>query len=404
MTRGRKRKPNPSIPAHIDQAAIPKGLYWDGRGNGRWYVFEAGDNGKPRPRTVAGGAAKLSDLHAIAEQRENVDRESLKWLCEQYEASPKFRLRAKATRASYIKSRKVLCAFKTKSGGTFGDLQARKITRPLLQRLIDQIAAGHERDDDGQLIPTPTKAMHVLRYLGVMLRWAANRGYVETNAAEGIEPPDERGEHKMPTTEAFDAVVKYARAHAHHGRGVRGQKGSCPSYLAPAAVIAYRCRLRGIEVASLTDAHLLPEGIFSNRRKGSRDNVTQWTPELRKAVEELLERRKVIWDDLRMPFPMDPARRPLVVTIRGDAIRKSGFDTAWQRLIAAAIEGGVITTEQRFTFHGLKHKGITDTEGTRDVKQEASGHRSARMLDVYDHAVPLVPAAGETLQKKPTGA
>jgi hypothetical protein len=403
MSRGRKRKPNPTIPAHIDQARIPKGLYWDGRGAGRWYVFEANEQGKPRPRIVAAATAKLSDLHAIAEKRQDVDRESLLWLCEQFEGSANFRKLAKSTRDSYTKSRKVLCGHKTKSGGTFGELQARKITRPLLQRLIDQIAAGHERDDAGQLIPTPTKAVHVLRYLGVMLRWGANRGHVEANAAEGLEAPEERKQHKMPTTEAFDAIVKYARANAHHGRGVRGKRGSCPSYLAPAAVIAYRCRLRGIEVASLTDAHVLPEGIFSNRRKGSRDNVTQWTPQLRQAVDELLARRKAIWNDLRTPSPLDPARRPLVVTIAGDPIRKSGFDTAWQRLIAAAIEDGVITAEQRFTFHGLKHKGITDTEGTRDAKQEASGHRSARMLDVYDHAVPLVPAAGEKLQKKPPG-
>lgn len=36
----RPRKHNPTIPAHIDQRKIPKGVYWDSSGNGRWYVLE----------------------------------------------------------------------------------------------------------------------------------------------------------------------------------------------------------------------------------------------------------------------------------------------------------------------------------------------------------------------------
>ena len=32
----RNRKHNPTIPAHIDQAKIPRGIYWDATGRGRW--------------------------------------------------------------------------------------------------------------------------------------------------------------------------------------------------------------------------------------------------------------------------------------------------------------------------------------------------------------------------------
>jgi integrase len=65
-------------------------------------------------------------------------------------------------------------------------------------------------------------------------------------------------------------------------------------------------------------------------------------------------------------------------------------------MIHAAIEAGTIAPEQRFGLHGLKHRGITDTAGNRADKQDASGHKSAAMLDVYDHALPVVnPAGGE---------
>jgi hypothetical protein len=58
-----------------------------------------------------------------------------------------------------------------------------------------------------------------------------------------------------------------------------------------------------------------------------------------------------------------------------------------------AIEEGVMTEEQRFGPHDLKRKGITDTKGTRGEKQQASGHKSQQMLDVYDFAVPVVPTS-----------
>ncbi|MFD2436102.1 site-specific integrase [Modicisalibacter luteus] len=66
------------------------------------------------------------------------------------------------------------------------------------------------------------------------------------------------------------------------------------------------------------------------------------------------------------------------------------MDTAWQRLIKLAIEEEIIEASQRFGLHDLKRRGITDTKGTRHDKQEASGHRSAAMLDVYDLSIPLV--------------
>jgi hypothetical protein len=72
----------------------------------------------------------------------------------------------------------------------------------------------------------------------------------------------------------------------------------------------------------------------------------------------------------------------------------SGLDNAWQDLIHAAMDDGVIAREQRFTLHGLKHRGVTDTKGSRKRKQTASGHKSEAMVVLYDHDVPVVePAA-----------
>lgn len=54
-----------------------------------------------------------------------------------------------------------------------------------------------------------------------------------------------------------------------------------------------------------------------------------------------------------------------------------------------AIADGVIQAEQRFGLHDLKRKGITDSSGPRTDEQQASGHRSAAMVDIYDLSFPV---------------
>jgi hypothetical protein len=72
------------------------------------------------------------------------------------------------------------------------------------------------------------------------------------------------------------------------------------------------------------------------------------------------------------------------------------MEAAWQELVRSAIAAGVIIAEQRPTLHGFKHRGVTDTKGKKADKQAASGHKSAAMLELYDHEVPLVQPAETT--------
>jgi hypothetical protein len=167
-------------------------------------------------------------------------------------------------------------------------------------------------------------------------------------------------------------------------------KGACAPYLWYVMEISYLCRLRGIETVTLTDANELSEGVLTNRRKGSRDNIVRWTPRLRSAWEAAKQVRAKVWAKKKMPVPILPEQRRVIVAAHGGALQKSSLDTAWQRLVTQAIEKGVIAPEQRFGLHDFKRRGITDTAGNRADKQEASGHRDASMLDVYDFSLPVV--------------
>jgi site-specific recombinase XerC len=381
MTRGRKRKADPSIPRHIDQAALPRGLYWDRTGAGRWFVFETGAHGRPKRTTVATAAARLSELHEIMETRAGVDRGTLAWLLDEFHASKKFKALAPATRKGYEFYRGVAKDFQTKSAGKLGEIACARLTPPAVQRIVDKIA------DDG----TPTKANALLRYMRRVFRWGVNRGKCPTNPAKGVEQATERRQRRMPDAAVVSSVLAFARV---HGAYKAHTKGSVAPYLWMAIELAYLCRLRGIEALMLTDASATDEGVRVARVKGSRDNIVRWTPRLREVWDAAVAYRKLVTPSNAV-VQIDPAKRVLIVSQEGTPLRKSSLDTAWQRMILAAIDARVITAEQRFSLHGMKHRGITDTPGTRGEKQLASGHKSEAMLDVYDHSLPHVDPASE---------
>lgn len=377
MTRGRKRKHDPSMPKHIDQSALPRGIYWDRSGAGHWYVFEKSPAGKRVRRKVAGPDARTSELHAIMEDLGNVDTASLKWLLDLYHASPKFKEKSPRTQKDREGYRLALIEYPTKLG-PLGKLGFRKLTTAGIQRIIDKIAEEF-----------PTKANHLHRYLRLVFSWGVRRGHCEKNPAKGVEQAKERGHVAVPTPEVMEKVIAFARV---RGALPAHSKGSVSPYLWIVSELAYLCRLRGAEAITLTDACETPKGLAVSRLKGSKGNIVRWTPRLRAVWDAALAYRKRVTPP-SAPVPINPAKRLVIVNESGGPLSKSGFDSAWQRMIQGAIVAGVITKEQRFAPHGYKHRGITDTKGNRAEKQDASGHRDAGMLDIYDHALPLVDPA-----------
>lgn len=82
---------------------------------------------------------------------------------------------------------------------------------------------------------------------------------------------------------------------------------------------------------------------------------------------------------------LGPEQRPIFIAESGDPLTKYGLDTAWQKMITAAMADGVIGQTERFSLHGLKHRGIIDTPGQRADRQQGSGRKDESMLDTYDY-------------------
>ena len=71
-------------------------------------------------------------------------------------------------------------------------------------------------------------------------------------------------------------------------------------------------------------------------------------------------------------------QRYLIHNKNGQKIPDETFSSAWQRLMKRAVANGL---KERFTFHDLKAKGVSDFDGDKKL---ASGHRTDAMVDVYD--------------------
>jgi len=157
-------------------------------------------------------------------------------------------------------------------------------------------------------------------------------------------------------------------------------------------VLTYSVRLRGIEVCTFTDAHRQTDGVRSNRRKGSRDNVTEWDPAMIEPWDQPVARRTRIWNQKgrARPVPLRASDRYLLIERGGEPMTRSALSTAWQRLITEAIRVGVIAKEDRFGLHGLEHRGITDGDN-----KAAGGHVTEAMRQRYDHELPVVQPPGK---------
>ncbi|TRW90837.1 integrase [Candidatus Methylobacter oryzae] len=87
--------------------------------------------------------------------------------------------------------------------------------------------------------------------------------------------------------------------------------------------------------------------------------------------------------------------RYIIISERtGDKIQVESLKTAMGRIGTATKKAA---EEQRinfvpFTFHDLKRKGVSDSEGD---KLKASGHRNASMLKIYDVKLDTVKPAGK---------
>jgi site-specific recombinase XerC len=373
-TRPRSRKK--LYPSHIDPSELPKNCNFDARGKGRWYLSFKDDDGKRKTCTIANASATMSELHAKSEQFFQdgvIDKQSFRWLSEQYLKDYRYKDLSPNTQRMYLNAHKYLISLKLTNGQPLSDLNRHKWKTPLVQQIIDKIAKAGK----------PTKAKHVKQYLSRLFNYGINQGYANSNPAECIELPKERKRQRLPSHTLINNLLAFA------------QSTETPDYVWQQLECASLCLLRGAEMRTMTEDQLLTEGVLCVRTKGSKTTRVEWNDRLRFVMESAIKRRDAIWQKQKRPVPFHAEDRLVFVNCSGDKITPEGWQSVWRRFLDRAIAAGIMTESEKFGLHDMKRRGATDLTGSKHDKLTSTGHSSIQQLNVYDHSIPLVKPAGD---------
>lgn len=298
--------------------------------------FEKDDAGN----LIENDQIKLEVLQAHSELLTGGYDRNVEWLFQSYFESKQFLQLAINSQKLYVQlANKYLIP-------VFGKMEPKAVTPFHIRKFMDTLGARVE---------STANRCHTV--LSTVFGWGYERNIVLVNPVLGIKKHKEKPRSRYVEDLEYDLVYKIA------------QESSYP-WLAPMMELAYLCRMRAIEVRSLTDSNLLPEGVFVDRRKDSMNEITVWSPRLRKAISDASKLRKSINKD-----------NLLFVSSSGGSIPKTSFDSAWRRVRNKALENGLT---ESFNFHDLKAKGVTDHV------DKASGHKSKKMQAVYDRKPSLI--------------
>jgi len=367
--RGRSRSTN-SLPGNIQRDKLPKGVWYNKSGSGCWMMdYKDITVGKWRSKKIAGGSASLSEIWQ-AHEANQLDKQAsvtFRTLSLEFQQSIDWRQLSSSTHIDYRNCHNKIV--NTKAGdGLFGDIE-----------IIHWTVGTVRKYRDFRAEESRSRANKELSYISRLFSWAYAYEKVKFNPGKGVPKLLIKSRQHYAEDDDFSFLLHVAKESGYW-------------YMPIAMEIAYLCRMRLCEVLDLTDANALPEGLLIKRRKGSRDNIVAWNENLSELWQSAIRKRDAILSKRHQPLARN---RPIFISERtGDLIKPSSLETAKGRIDqqakAKAKELGVTYTH--FTFHDLKRKGVTDTAGN---KQDASGHRNASMLNIYDVKPIIVRVAGE---------
>lgn len=337
---------------------LPKYCYLQ-KGRYIYKAYAGRENGKTKFKKeirLCSADATMSQVWAAYEALMGTPQNTISSLFSKYFSSPKFNNLAPKTKKQYTAFAASLTKYPTKNKQPFGDADYTQITPGTIRRYLDK------RDADG----APKSGNREISVLSAALSWAYNRDMLPRgtmNPCLGVE----RNRETADTRYVEDR-------HYYHAYNAAA---SAPQwYLQPMMEIAYLCRMRRIEILALTKSNILDQGLDTLRTKGSKDAITLWSTRLKNAINTAVKRPRKI-------RPMRDAEYYLFCDTYGKPIMDDSFTSAWDRFMtktaAQAKQDGV--DFERFKFHHLKAKGVSDFIGD---KKRASGHKTDAMVAVYD--------------------
>ncbi|MBU0730404.1 MAG: hypothetical protein KKA70_11745 [Proteobacteria bacterium] len=328
---GRKRKKEfEKLPPYV---YLAKGRYI-------WRPYEDGKLGKEI--RLCNEKASFAEIWSAYETITGQERNTLRWLLNEYTISDQYGKLASSTRKVMEYQKNIICSTQLRDGRNFGTLPLKLISPGLIRKYLDKRAKT-----------APIMGNREIALISMAWSWARERDICGENPCLGVRKIQETPRDRYVTDDEYKLVYKLAIKTA-------------PPYIPIGMEIAFLCRARLGEILDLQDTNLLEDGLLLQRSKKSKTQIITWSPRLKAAIKAAQKLKGVSW------------RKYILHNKHGLRIKEHAFKSAWQRLIHRCLEKGL---EERFTFHDLKAKGVSDFEGD---KQLASGHKTAAMVEVYD--------------------
>ena len=327
---------------------LPKNFYIY-RNNIVYWPYEGCVNGKPkRGKRIILGPKNMpaSKIYQALDQIENHKIKTLQWLLYNYIESPEFSRLGKTTRHNRkeIYLPRITNAVSKKTGNQLGEIPLINISPSMLMRFLETV--------DGN----PTRNQ-IKTFISSAWRWAV----LKYEDVPRNNPAREVPKFEAPPRKRYVTDEEYRKA-----------RRTMQTFYKAAVEIAYQCRAREIEIFALTYDDLLEEGIYINRAKGSIPEITLWNRRLNVAVA------------MAKFVCKNPKSQYLFHEPDGSKIVPQKFAARFKDCMRRRVAAKKLTPKERFTFHDLKAKGVSDHEGNY------SGHRTKTGKKIYIRKAPKI--------------
>jgi integrase len=215
--------------------------------------------------------------------------------------------------------------------------------------------------DRGQI----EQAKHEIRALSAVMTFGRNIGaYKHPNPCFGLRLPESKARERYVT----DAEFLLARDRA-------------PAMIGHAMDLALVGGLDQGTIRQLERRHITDAGLRFTRGKTGEEQLIDWNDELRLVVAAALRESPQV-------------RRFVICTRRGQPFSLSGFQSAWQRLMAKVEQDG----GTKFTFHDLRAKSASDSDSDEEARARL-GHQDVRTTVRHYRRLPKRATALRILDK-----
>lgn len=220
-------------------------------------------------------------------------------------------------------------------------------------------------------IEAPVRANREIALLSKMFTRLVNQGALDSNPCIGVERNEEIPRDRLVLEGEWQRFLTFARGNGHlPENSPMRDKLTTGLRTALAAELAYLTGKAQGQVLKLHRNQIDDgEGISFGSRKRGRKTLVEWTPALRDVVNQCLA------------LPTRITSTYVIPNEDGQPYTSDGFKSNWQRLMNAWVKLG----NERFTFHDLRGKTVSDMRADNRRVSDLTGHTTEAVIDrVYD--------------------